>query len=104
MLRQGLVAPGRWRSKMGFWIGRRDSEDSRSGSGVIIDETLRELEDEFVDLFVRVHRNAIVAAQYITGLDRDIEGHYQVRLQGVDEGLDISRRHVAAVRKFIKSL
>jgi two-component system response regulator AlgR len=71
---------------------------------LIIDETLRELEDEFGDLFVRIHRNAIVAAQYITGLDRDAQGHYQVRMQGVDEGLDISRRHVAAVRKFIKQL
>ena len=71
---------------------------------VIIDETLRELEDEFDDLFVRVHRNAIVAAQFITGLDRDPEGHYQVRLDGVEDGIDISRRHVAGVRKFIKQL
>jgi two-component system response regulator AlgR len=71
---------------------------------LIIDETLRELETEFADLFVRIHRNTIVAAQFVAGLDRNPEGHYRVRMHGVEETLDISRRHVAAVRKFIKDL
>jgi len=71
---------------------------------VIVDETLRDLEEEFADQFVRVHRNALVAAHYVTGLDRLSNGHYQIRLRDVDEALDVSRRHVAAVRKFIKRL
>ncbi len=75
-----------------------------SEAELIIDETLRELEDEFADLFVRVHRNALVAAQHIEGLDKTDDGHVQVRLTGIDEKLDISRRHLAAVRKFVKRL
>lgn len=71
---------------------------------VIVDETLRDLEEEFADQFVRVHRNALVAAHYVTGLDRLSNGHYQIRLRDVDEALDVSRRHVSAVRKFIKRL
>ena len=31
-------------------------------------------------------------------------GHYQIELKGVEEAVDISRRHVAAVRKVVKSL
>jgi len=71
---------------------------------IIIDETLRELEDEFGEQFVRVHRNALVASKYIVGLERLTTGHYQIRLRDIDEALDISRRHVAGVRKFIKKL
>jgi two-component system response regulator AlgR len=77
----------------------------RHGEGeVIVDETLRDLEGEFSDRFVRVHRNALVAAHFVTGLDRLNDGHYQIRLRDVEEALDVSRRHVAAVRKFIKKL
>ena len=77
----------------------------RHGEGeIIIDETLRELEEEFGDAFLRVHRNALVAVRYIVGLDRSPEGHYQIRLRDVDEAVDISRRHVAEVRRYIKSL
>jgi len=77
----------------------------RHGEGeIIIDETLKELEDEFGERFVRVHRNALVASRYIIGLDRLNDGHYQIRLKDIEESVDISRRHVAAVRKYVKNL
>ena len=77
----------------------------RHGEGeLIIDETLRELEREFGELFIRVHRNALVAARHIIALDRLGDGHYQIRLNDVDEHIDISRRHVASVRKFVRNL
>jgi len=75
-----------------------------SGGEIIIDETLRDLEVEFGQQLVRIHRNALVAVRHIVGLDRSSDGHYQIRLKDVDESLDISRRHVAAVRKFVKAL
>ncbi len=76
-----------------------------SDGEIIVDDTLRELETEFGDQFVRVHRNALVAARYIEGLDRVHDsGHYKIRMRDVEETLEISRRHVAAVRKFIKTL
>lgn len=77
----------------------------RHGEGeIIVDETLKELEEEFGDRFLRVHRNALVAARFIVGLNRQSDGHYQIQLKDVDEAVDISRRHVAAVRKVVKSL
>ena len=77
----------------------------RHASGeILIDETLRELENEFEDQFVRVHRNSLVASRYIEGLDRDAEGHYQIRMNGIDAKVDVSRRHLSRVRKFVRSL
>ena len=77
----------------------------RHGDGeLLIDETLRELEDEFGERFVRVHRNALVASRFIEGLERDENGHFQIRMRGVDERVDISRRHLSAVRKYIQTL
>lgn len=73
-------------------------------SETIVDDTLRELEDEFSDRFVRVHRNALVAAAHVVGLDKTSDGHFQIRLRDLDVALDVSRRHVAAVRKFVKKL
>ena len=75
-----------------------------SGGEIIVDETLKELEEEFGERFVRVHRNALVAAHFIIGLDRLADGHYQIRLKDIGESVDISRRHVAAVRKYVRNL
>ena len=45
-----------------------------TGGEVIVDETLRELEEEFPDLFSRVHRNALVTTNHIMGLEKDATG------------------------------
>jgi len=71
---------------------------------VLIDDTLRDLEDEFCEQLVRIHRNALVVVRFIEGLERDAKGHYQVRLKGVEEKLDVSRRHVSALRRLVQSL
>ncbi len=73
-------------------------------SEIIVDETLRELEDEFADVFVRVHRNALVAKKHIDGLVKDDAGVVSVRLKDVPETIAISRRHLPAVRKVVKRL
>lgn len=65
---------------------------------VIIDHTLKELEDEFGDRFLRVHRNALVAVAFIDGIEQG-GGHTQLRIQGVSERVAVSRRHAAVVRK-----
>jgi len=71
---------------------------------VLIDDTLRDLEDEFGDRVVRIHRNALVMTDHLEGLDRDSQGHYQVRLRGVGEKLDVSRRHVSGLRRLVQAL
>ena len=71
---------------------------------VIVDETLRELEHEFADVFVRVHRNALVSRKHIVGLEKGVNGQIVMRLDGVAETVDISRRHLPAVRKILKNI
>ena len=74
------------------------------GGELLIDETLRDLEDEFGDKFVRIHRNALVNGGHIEALDRDNEGHHHLRLRDITERLEVSRRHVAGLRKYLQEL
>lgn len=69
----------------------------------LINESLKDLEQEFPEKFLRIHRNTLVSVQCITGLQRDEEGSLVVRLDGVAGPLAVSRRHAAEVRKRIKS-
>ena len=71
---------------------------------VLIDDTLRDLESEFGDRLIRIHRNALVMMEHLEGLERDTTGHYRVRMRGIDERLSVSRRHVSVVRKRVQSL
>ncbi|MEX0943841.1 MAG: LytTR family DNA-binding domain-containing protein [Pseudomonadales bacterium] len=71
---------------------------------VLIDDTLRDLENEFGDRVVRIHRNALVMMDHLEGLERDPRGHYRVRMRGVEDRLDVSRRHVSGLRRLVQSL
>ncbi|MGR6871792.1 LytR/AlgR family response regulator transcription factor [Pseudomonas sp. HK3] len=71
---------------------------------VLIDEPLKELEEEFTDKFIRVHRNSLVRKTSINGLEKCEDGSFALRLQGCQELVPVSRRHVAEVRKLIKLL
>ncbi|MDW7640611.1 LytTR family DNA-binding domain-containing protein, partial [Klebsiella pneumoniae] len=75
----------------------------KNGS-VLIDETLKELETEFADQFIRIHRNALVSIAYLDGLELVSSGQYQVRLRGLDERLSVSRRHLSTHRERIHQL
>jgi two-component system response regulator AlgR len=68
---------------------------------VLIDDTLKELEEEFGQRFLRVHRNALVALAYIEGLEQH-QSQYQLRFKGIEDRVTISRRHVAAVKKLLQ--
>jgi len=74
------------------------------GGEVIVDETLRELEEEFGEMFVRVHRSALIACQHVEALVKMNDGQMGVRLKGLDEIVSVSRRHLPSVRKLIKTL
>ncbi len=77
----------------------------RHGDGeTIIDETLKELEEEFAEQFVRIHRSMLVATRFVTGLEKTREGQAELVLRDPEERLSISRRHLSAVRKLVKSL
>ena len=71
---------------------------------ILIEDTLKALEEEFADRFVRIHRNALVARRYIDGLERDDEGHGRLKLSGIATTLEVSRRHIAEIRRLVKAL
>ncbi len=76
------------------------------GGEHLIDESLKSLEDEFGDTFVRVHRGALVALDRIEGIEKSADGRQLVAVRGRshddDKELIISRRHVAEVRRRLK--
>jgi two-component system, LytTR family, response regulator AlgR len=62
-----------------------------AGGEELIEESLKSLEEEFAERFVRVHRNSLVAIAHAEGLERDAAGHQVVRLRG-GSSLPVSRR------------
>lgn len=68
---------------------------------VLIEESLKSLEARFSDTFIRIHRNALIAKQQLKAIRKDQQGRYLTELKDVDEKIEVSRRHVAMVRKFL---
>lgn len=75
----------------------------RSGEH-LLDETLKELEEEFSARFVRVHRNSLVSVKHIEALERNAQGQYQVRLADTELRPVISRRHVSDLKELLKMM
>jgi two-component system response regulator AlgR len=72
----------------------------------LIDDSLKHLEEEFGNEFVRIHRSALVAVRQIDSLKKTSDGQTLVTLRDAlpdeDSSMLISRRHVANVRRRIK--
>ncbi len=72
----------------------------------LIEESLTQLEQEFPDRFVRVHRNCLVARAAIRGFERaaadGAEGPWQVVLAGLEERIPVSRRQQHVVRGLVR--
>ncbi|MDD3519327.1 MAG: LytTR family DNA-binding domain-containing protein [Candidatus Krumholzibacteria bacterium] len=71
---------------------------------VLIEDTLKDLETEFGERFLRIHRNALVAVDRIVGLERGDHGRPEIVLRGAVERLEVSRRHLGDVRRVMKGL
>ena len=74
------------------------------GGETLIDDTLKELEDELGDRFARVHRNALVAINRIEAMEKNSAGQFELRLAGSDARPVVSRRHVSGLRDLLASL
>lgn len=73
----------------------------------LIDDSLKQLEEEFPEQFVRIHRGALVAVKHIDSLQKTEDGEVFVKLRehasnGAEDALKVSRRHVAAVRRRLR--
>lgn len=75
----------------------------KNGS-VLIDETLKDLETEFADRFIRIHRNALISLDYLDGLEMVASGQYQARCRELEERLAVSRRHLPLLRERMQNL
>ncbi|MDZ4141488.1 MAG: LytTR family DNA-binding domain-containing protein [Methylotenera sp.] len=68
----------------------------------LLEESLNHLAQEFGDIFIRLHRNCLVAKAYISGFEKrgaeNGEKHWAALLKGVPEVIDISRRQQYLVK------
>ena len=72
-------------------------------SEVIVDYTMKVLEEKLLNEFIRVHRNALVNRKCIASLYQDNSGQHCIDLKNVDRVFLVSRRHLSGVRKLFKS-
>ncbi|MDI9238480.1 LytTR family DNA-binding domain-containing protein [Lysobacter sp. LF1] len=70
----------------------------------LIEESLKSLEDEFGERFVRIHRNCLVARHEIVELRRAPDGHVQAVLRHGKQPLEVSRRCVSGLKETLKHL
>jgi len=73
-----------------------------AGGEDLIEDSLRSLEQEFQDEFIRVHRNALVAIGQIESLEREPDGRYAVRLRQGGGTLQVSRRLATEVLRRLR--
>ena len=68
----------------------------------LLDESLTSLEQRFPKTLLRIHRNALVHRDYLTGLTKRADGVFQAVLRATELRPEISRRHVAALKHWLK--
>lgn len=72
-------------------------------SEAVLSDTLKEIEEEFGHLFVRVHRNALVARDAIEGLSF-VDGHLSVTVRDISIKPLVSRRLESKLRQLLPEL
>ncbi|MEW7982059.1 MAG: response regulator transcription factor [gamma proteobacterium symbiont of Phacoides pectinatus] len=74
----------------------------RGGEG-LLEETLKSLEERFAPYLIRIHRNALVSRGALSGLVRREGGRVFATLRDCGQELEVSRRHLPALRRLLKS-
>ena len=69
---------------------------------VLIEDSLKALEAEFPDRFMRIHRNTLVALAYVDRLERGADGETAIVLQADTAILPVSRRLLPEVRRRLR--
>ena len=70
----------------------------------LIEESLKSLETEFADHFVRIHRNCLVSREELVELRRASDGRIEAVLRHGDKPLEVSRRCVPHLRDMVRHL
>ena len=72
------------------------------GGEHVLDQTLKELEQQFPAQLVRIHRNCLVSRAQLQALRRDAEGHVWALLKDVERPLEVSRRCAGELKDWFK--
>ncbi len=70
----------------------------------VINDTLVDLEKRFPNQLMRIHRSALVAPGAIRGLEHLHSGSNFIVLEGTDFKPEVSRRKLAAIRKYLREV
>lgn len=74
----------------------------REGGDVLIEQSLKAIEEGFPGRFVRVHRGCLVPVERLLGLTRDADGGMRALIAGSNASPEVSRRNLPAVRKLLR--
>ena len=86
-----------------YFLAEQKYVNVKSKAGeVLIEDSLKSLEKRFPQHFIRVHRNALISKKQLKAIRKDQQGRYLTELNDVEEKIEVSRRHVALIRKFLK--
>jgi two-component system response regulator AlgR len=85
-----------------FWADQKYTTVYHMQGELLIEQSLLALEQSLGDTFMRVHRKALVARRYITGLRLDGPEGATLTLRHVKEGVPVSRRRLSEVRALLE--
>ncbi len=71
------------------------------GGEMLMETSLRAIEEQHPRQFIRVHRNTLANVDYIAGIKRLASGEAFLRLKGVAQEPRISRRHLKEIRQYL---
>jgi len=70
----------------------------------LLDKTLKQLELDFKGIFIRIHHKTLVKIKLLDNLKHQPDGKYLLQLSAIKTRFEVSRRHVAEVKKLLKSM
>ncbi|MDA3921862.1 MAG: LytTR family DNA-binding domain-containing protein [Salinisphaera sp.] len=84
-----------------FWADQKYTSAFHLQGELLIEQSLATLEQSLGEVFLRVHRKALVARAQVTGLRYDDDGGAYLTLRYVDVGVPVSRRRLPDVRALL---
>lgn len=72
------------------------------GGELLIEDSLKQLEDTYPELLIRLHRSCLVPRARLVGLKTLADGRTLARLAGSELQPEVSRRNLPAVRRLLR--
>jgi two-component system response regulator AlgR len=70
----------------------------------LLETSLKAVEEEYPDYFVRVHRNTLASVERIAGIRRSSDGDAHLVLHGSSHSPKISRRHLKEIKQLLADM